>query len=150
MLPWAAWSRWKKSSHTLILGWVTPVTQAAMRVTWVSPGGECGQNGLITWGRYGGKRCWSVLCDWAHRCCDTASHFDYGICRTDVCVLNHGQHEILRHFQGSKFFTRDQRFRLETPGWAVLNYWRNAMSPTEIERQWERIMRATFVVRNRE
>ena len=62
-------------------------------------------------------------------------------CRKDVSVLTHGHHEILRHFQGSKHFPRDQRLKLETPGWEVLDYEGNSMSPTEVERQRERIMR---------
>ena len=57
------------------------------------------------------------------------SHFYCRICRKDVSVLTHGQHEILRHFQGSKHFPRDQRLRLETPGWEVLDYEGNVMSP---------------------
>jgi len=39
---------------------------------------------------------------------------------------------------------------LETPGWEVLDYEGNAMSPAEVERQRERIMRAPLVVRDRE
>ena len=39
------------------------------------------------------------------------SHFYCRICRRDVSVLTHGHHEILRHFQGSKHFPRDQRLR---------------------------------------
>ena len=78
------------------------------------------------------------------------SHFYCRICRKDVSVLTHGQHEILRHFQGSKHFSRDQRLRLETPGWEVLDYEGNVMSPSEVERQRERIMGAPLVVRDRE
>ena len=78
------------------------------------------------------------------------SHFYCRICRKDVSVLTHGQHEILRHFQGSKHFPRDQRLRLETPGWEVLDYEGNVMSPAEVERQRERIMGAPLVVRDRE
>ena len=37
------------------------------------------------------------------------SHFYRRICCKDVSVLTHGHHEILRHFQGSKQFPRDQR-----------------------------------------
>ena len=77
-------------------------------------------------------------------------HFYSRICRKDVSVLTHGHHEILRHFQGSKHFPRDQRLRLETPGWEVLGYEGNVMSPAEVERQRERIMRAPLVVRDRE
>ena len=68
------------------------------------------------------------------------SHFYCRICH----------HEILRHFQGSKHFPRDQRLRLETPGWEVLDYEGNVMSPEEVERQREKIMRAPLVVRDRE
>ena len=78
------------------------------------------------------------------------SHFYCRICRKDVSVLTHGHHEILRHFQGSKHFPRDQRLRLETPGWEVLDYEGNAMSRAEVERQREGIMRAPLVVRDRE
>ena len=78
------------------------------------------------------------------------SHFCCRICRKDVSVLTYGHHEILRHFQGSKHIPRDQRLRLETPGWEVLDYEGNVMIPAEVERQRERIMRAPLVVRDRE
>ena len=64
--------------------------------------------------------------------------------------MTHGHHEILRHFQGSKHFPRDQRLRFETPGWEVLDYEGNVMSPAEVECQREKIMRAPLVVRDRE
>ena len=47
------------------------------------------------------------------------SQFYCRVCRKDVSVLTHGFHEILRHYQGVKHFARDQRLRLETPGWRV-------------------------------
>ena len=72
------------------------------------------------------------------------------ICRKDVSVLTHGHHEILRHFQGSKHFPRDQRLRLETPSWEGLDCEGDAMSPEEVERQREKLMRAPLVVRDRE
>ena len=78
------------------------------------------------------------------------SHFYCRICRKDVSVLTHGHHEILRHFQGSKHFPRNQRLRLETPGWEVLDYEGNVMSPAEVERQRDKIMRAPLFVRDRE
>ena len=78
------------------------------------------------------------------------SHFYCRICRKDVSVLTHGHHEILRYFQGSKHFPRDQRLRLETSGWEVLDYEANDMSPAEVERQREKIMRAPLVVRDGE
>ena len=60
----------------------------------------------------------------------------------------HGHHEILRHFQGSKHFPSDQRLRLETPGLEMLDYEGNNMSPVEVERQREKIVRAPLVVRD--
>ena len=65
-------------------------------------------------------------------------------------MLTRGHHEILRHFQGSKHFPRDQRLRLERPSWEVLDYEGNVMSPAEVECQRERITRAPLVVRDRE
>ena len=78
------------------------------------------------------------------------SHFYCRICRKTVSVLTHGHHEILRHFQGSKHFPRDQRLQLETPGWEVLDCEGNVMSPAEVGRQREKIMRAPLVVRDKE
>ena len=77
-------------------------------------------------------------------------HFYWRICRKDVSVLTHVHHEILRHFRGRKHFPRDQRLRLETPGWEVLDYEGNVMSPAEVESQREKIMGAPLVVRDRE
>ena len=76
------------------------------------------------------------------------SHFYCRTCRKHVSVLTHGHHENSRHFHGSKHFPRDQRLRLEMPGWEVLDYKGNAMSPAEVEPQWEEIMRAPLVVRD--
>ena len=70
--------------------------------------------------------------DWAHGCCNKVQPSFCNICRKDVSALTHGCHEILRHLQGSKFFPRDQSLTLETPGWEVLDYEGNAMSPAEV------------------
>ena len=78
------------------------------------------------------------------------SQFYCRICRKDVSVLTHGHHEFLRHFHDSKHFPRDQRSRLETPGWEVLDYEGKVISPAQVERQREKIMRAHLVVRDRE
>ena len=78
------------------------------------------------------------------------SHFYCRICRKHVSVLTHGDQEILRHFQGSKHFPRDQCLRLETPSWEVLDYEGNILGPAEVERQREKIMRPPLVVRDRE
>ena len=79
-----------------------------------------------------------------------SSHFYCRNCRKDVSVLTHGHNEILRHFQGSRHFPRDQRLRLKTPVWEVLDYGGNAMSPAELERQQERIIRAASVMTDKE
>ena len=76
------------------------------------------------------------------------SEFYYRVCRKDVSVLIHGGYEIIRHFQGHRHFARDQRLRLETPGWRVLDFDGNPLP--ELERQREKIMLAPFVVRDRE
>ena len=78
------------------------------------------------------------------------SRFYCQICRKDVSVLTHGSHEILRHYQGVKHFARDQRLRLETPGWLVLNFEGNPLIESELERRKEHILRGPLVVRDRE
>ena len=78
----------------------------------------------------------------SHSCCR--------ICRKDVSVLTHGPHELLRHFQGVRHFARDQRLRLETPCWRVVDFEGNPLSENELERQRERILHAPLVIRDRE
>ena len=76
------------------------------------------------------------------------SHFDCRIYFRDVSVLTHDHHKILRHFQGSKHFPRDQR--QETLGWEMLVYEEIATSPAEVERQREKKMMAPLVARYRD
>ena len=52
-----------------------------------------------------------------------------------MSVMTHGVPKILHHYQGTEYFPRDQRFRLETPGWRVLDFEGNPMREEEIERQ---------------
>ena len=78
------------------------------------------------------------------------SNFYCRLCRKDVSVLTHGMHEILRHYQGTKHFPQDQRLRLETPGWRVLDFEGNVMRDEEVARQRERILKGPQVVRDRE
>ena len=127
----------------LFLGCAVPLTQVVTRAMLVSPGG-----GYVPKKTNKMKQAWGTsdvgrffvtgLTDVATK----PSHFYCRICRKDVSVLTHGNHENLRHFQGSKHFPRVQRLRLETPGWEVLDYKGNIMSPAEVERQREKIMRA--------
>ena len=67
-----------------------------------------------------------------------------------MSVLTHGHHEVLRHFQGSRHFARDQRLRLGTPGWRVLDFHENTLCEVELERQREKIRKDLLVVRDRE
>ena len=78
------------------------------------------------------------------------SHFYCRLCRKNVSVLTHGHHEVLRHFQGRRHFARDQRLRLETPGWRVLDFQGNPLTEDELERQREKIPKGHLVVRDRE
>ena len=78
------------------------------------------------------------------------SYFYCRVCRKDVSVLTHGPHEVLRHYQGVKHFARDQRLRLETHGWRVLDFEGNPLSESELERRKEHILRGLLVVRDRE
>ena len=65
-------------------------------------------------------------------------------------MLTHGHYEVLRHFQGRRHFARDQRLRLETPGWRVLDFQGNPLTEDELEWQREKIQKGPFVVRDRE
>ena len=65
-------------------------------------------------------------------------------------LLTRGPHVALRHFQGFKHFARDQRLRLETPGWRVLDFEGNTLNENELERRRERILRGHLVIRDRE
>ena len=78
------------------------------------------------------------------------SQFYCRVCRKYVSMLTHGPHEILQHYQGMKHFARDQRLRLETPGWWVLDFEGNTLSESELERRREHILRGPLVVRDRE
>ena len=78
------------------------------------------------------------------------SHFYCRICRKEFSVSTHGPHEVLGHFQGVKHFARDQRLRLETPGWRVLDFEGNPFNESELERQRKRILRSPLVIPDRE
>ena len=78
------------------------------------------------------------------------SHLYCQLCRKNVSVLTHEHHEVLRHFQGRRHFARDQRLRLETRGWRVLDFQGNPLSEDELERQRENIQKGPLVVRDRE
>ena len=76
------------------------------------------------------------------------NHFYCRVCLKDVSIFTHGHHKVLRQFQGSRHFARDQRLRLETPGWRVLNFHGNTLSEDELERQRGKIKKSPVVVRD--
>ena len=67
-----------------------------------------------------------------------------------LSVQNNGHHEVLWQFQGSRHFARDQRLRLETPGWRVLAFHGNPLSENELECRRGKIRKGPLVVRDRE
>ena len=95
------------------------------------------------WRNCGGGWAGPILCDWGSRFCCR-------ICRKDVSVKTHGVHGILRHFQVTKHFPKDQSLCLETAGWRVLDFEGSPLGKKELERQGERILRAPQVVSDRE
>ena len=78
------------------------------------------------------------------------SPFYCRICRKDVSVLTQRTHGNLWRFQVTKHFPRDQRLRLETPGWQILIYDWNTKREEEVEHQRERFLRAPRVAGERE
>ena len=81
---------------------------------------------------------------------DMPSHFYCWLCRKNGSVLTHGHQEVLRHFQLRRHFARDQRLRLETPEWRVLDFQGNPLTENELERQREKIQKGPLVVWDRE
>ena len=49
-----------------------------------------------------------------------------------------------------KYFARDQRLRLETGGWRVLDFQGNPLTESKLERRRECIPRGPLVIRDRE
>ena len=78
------------------------------------------------------------------------SQFYCRLYRKNLSVLTHGHLEVLRNFQGSRHFARDQRLRLETPGWRVMDFNGNPLSEDELEWQMGKIKKGSLVVRDRE
>ena len=78
------------------------------------------------------------------------SHFYCPVCQKIVYVLTHGHHEVLRHFQSSRHFARDQWLRLETPGWRVLDFHGKPLNEDDLERKRVKIKNGRLVVRDHE
>ena len=67
-----------------------------------------------------------------------------------MSVLSHGSFEIRRYYQAAKCFAMDQRLRLDTPRWRVLEFSGNPQPEEEVERQRARILRTALVRRDRD
>ena len=65
-------------------------------------------------------------------------------------MVTHVHHEVFRPFQGSLHFVRDQRLRLETPGWRVLDFRGDPLIEDKLERLRAKIKKGPLVVRDRE
>ena len=65
-------------------------------------------------------------------------------------MLAQGLYQIFRDFHGSRHFPRDQRLRLETLGWRVLDSNENPFSDDEVERNRETILLARLVKHDHE
>ena len=70
---------------------------------------------------------------------------------SEGCVCSHSR-RVQDHpaLSGTPSFARDQRLRLETPGWRVLDFDGNPLPEDELERHREKILLAPLVVRDRE
>ena len=92
----------------------------------------------------------SLFVTGASDCSKHPGSFRCRICRRDISLETKGRYEILRHFQGSKHFVRDQRLRLETPGMRVLDRRGRPLADEELDRQRESILRGLLVKLDKE
>ena len=69
-------------------------------------------------------------------------------CLKDVSVLTHGISEVLRNFQGNRLFARDQRLRLQTHEWPVLDSCGIPLTEDELDRQRKKTFCALLVFRD--
>ena len=92
----------------------------------------------------------SLFVTGASDCSKHPVSFRCRICRRDISLETKGRYEILRHFQGSKHFVRDQRLRLETPGMRVLDRRGRPLANEELDRQRESILRGPLVKLDKE
>ena len=74
---------------------------------------------------------------------DAANNLSQFYCREcwkeDMSTLTHGGYKVILPFQGHRHFSRNQRLRLETPGWRLLDFECNPLLEDELERQREKI-----------
>ena len=144
-------SNWGRVLHVLVHMLLRRLTRVPMNQRQVIPVVVCDESVHSKWRRFwGSNEVGQFFVTGATDAAGKPSHFYCRVCRKDVSVLTHGPHEILRHYQGVWHFAREQRLRLETPGWRVLEFEGNPLSEKELERRKEHILRGPLVVRNRE
>ena len=134
------WLGWDKVFLLLVLVLWNQVIPVAMSPKLANPNDQCVPSERIRWRSCGVEKVGRFL----------PSHFDCQMCRKHVSVLTYGSHETLRHFHISKHFPRDQRLRLKTASWRVLDYDGDSMAPDEVERQRDRILGDRHVNQDRE
>ena len=76
----------------------------------------------------------SLFVTGASNAAENPGSFFCRLCRKDISIAAKGAFEIRRHFQGHKHLKKDQRYRLETPGWRVLGLDGLPMDSAEVER----------------
>ena len=77
-------------------------------------------------------------------------HFCCRICRKNLSVLNHGHPEVLRIFKGARHFLRDQRLRLQTLGWRILDYQIKSLTEDELDQEKHKIRKCLSIILDHE
>ena len=143
-------SNWGRVLHVLVHMLLTRVTRVPMNQRQVIPV-VCDQSAHSKWRRCEGRTKWvsslslGLPMQLANRVLSIVGFVE----RMSRCW----RMAFMRSFdtiRGVKHFARDQRLRLETPGWRVLDFEGNPLSESELERRKEHILRGPLVVRDRE
>ena len=143
-------SLWGRVLHVLVHMFLTRVTRVPMNQRQVIPVVVCGQSAHWRWRRCGGERSGSVLRDWGYRCSWQTEPFLLSGLSKAFLGVDAWPSWDLATLSGVKHFARDQRLRLETRGWRVLDFEGNPLSESELEWQKEHILRGPLVVPDRE
>ena len=151
MTFWVVLNAWSEVRYVLCPNHSKRLIQAAMKEKRVSHEEESVRSRPIKWRRCGGgaDELSRSLKAGATDASGKPSHVYCWICRKDMSIMTFEVQEILRHYQGTKHFLRDQRLRIETLGWRMLDFEGNPMREDETERQRGRILRAPLVERDR-
>ena len=139
------WIMWSRGRQVIFLESSTPATQVAMKVTWVSPGDECGPKELAKWRKRGGP-VMLISFLWLGPPMlqqSPAISFAVFVARKSLSWLM-----VTTSFCDTSR-TATISHATNNWGWEMLDYEGNAMNTAEVEQQLERILRAPLVVRDR-